>query len=702
MIREPVAFGLALLAGLVVVSPAATARAQGPEVSETAPEDSSENGGSTAPESAQPGDESLEGVDDIDDVDLAELLGMDLDEQLGTTEAVSRADESILRAPATLTTIDSRRIRHSAATSIPELLRGVPGVQVVRNAAGNYLVSLRGTGGLTGNNLVVMLDGVPLNSPIDSSVDWDLVGIAVQDIERIEVVRGPVSTIYGADAYTGVINIVSRQTTLARHAASVRGAGGTDLGVAPVAIGSASYVFSGERATIKWFGTGRYDDTNNIRDNFRHPPLKQAGMVTVADVMTGEHSRFHAELGGSYSERSSLDQLVLESHPTERGLVFGALGWSIGELPSVLDTVDVWARSRAQIVRTDPELFNGFNYTDTNAVRSELGVDIGFDFHRMVRGRIGGQGTVDYIEAPYLHPAVSGTPRAGAAFHGGLSIYPHEHLDLNIHARGDLPPVLGKIQPSFRTSIVYHRDRWSLRLAGAAAFRSPSYVEAGGQFRDPATNFVLLEGNPGIQPPRQGTIEIGSIVSPINSLTIRPTVYVSAYSSQVIADFDPLVQKTYKSEDTPRWLLGAELELDWDILDELSLTAAGGYLRFLKYDENTTPLVGVPEQNSSWTGMLRLYGTTTNERYGYGIGGNVASPRSYLARAGIPPQIIDVQVPYTGYADGRFEFQPALKVPIWLSATARAGMLPLAFESPFPLGAQLGAVFMLGVEWRRE
>src|SRR4029079_19334728 len=83
---------------------------------------------------------------------------LDLEQLLGKVTAASRTEESVLTAPATVTVLDQEQIRQSAATTLPDLLRNVAGVQVLELAPGNFLVSLRGTGGLTGNNVVVLLD----------------------------------------------------------------------------------------------------------------------------------------------------------------------------------------------------------------------------------------------------------------------------------------------------------------------------------------------------------------------------------------------------------------------------------------------------------------------------------------------------------------------------------------------------------------
>src|SRR5438046_1426485 len=87
-----------------------------------------------------------------------------------------------LGGPAAVTVLGRDEIDRSGATTIPDLLRQVPGVQVIRQGPGNYIVSLRGTGGLTGNNLVVLVDGVPLNSRIDGSIDWAGLPVTPGDI----------------------------------------------------------------------------------------------------------------------------------------------------------------------------------------------------------------------------------------------------------------------------------------------------------------------------------------------------------------------------------------------------------------------------------------------------------------------------------------------------------------------------------------
>ncbi len=145
--------------------------------------------------------------------DIGAIEGLALEDLLGSVSAVSRRKESVLKAPATVTVVGRSDIDLSAAENVPELLRSVPGIQVVRVGPGNYLVSVRGLGGVQANNLVVLIDGIPVNNRADGTVDWNALPVHLNEIDRIEVVRGPVGAIWGTNAITGVINIVTRTTT---------------------------------------------------------------------------------------------------------------------------------------------------------------------------------------------------------------------------------------------------------------------------------------------------------------------------------------------------------------------------------------------------------------------------------------------------------------------------------------------------------
>ena len=101
-------------------------------------------------------------------------------------------------------------IRRSGATSIPEALQWVPGLTVLHLDGRSWIVAARGGARLYSDKMSLMIDGRPIYTPLFSGVIWDAVDVPLEDIERIEVVRGPGAVMWGPNAVNGVINIISR------------------------------------------------------------------------------------------------------------------------------------------------------------------------------------------------------------------------------------------------------------------------------------------------------------------------------------------------------------------------------------------------------------------------------------------------------------------------------------------------------------
>lgn len=135
-------------------------------------------------------------------------------EQLSNVEitSVSRRAEPLNQAPAAAFVISQDDIQRSAATSIPEILRLAPNLQVAQLSASSYGISARGFNHstATSNKLLVMMDGRVVYSPLFSGVFWDAQNTVLDDIDRIEVISGPAGTLWGSNAVNGVINITTR------------------------------------------------------------------------------------------------------------------------------------------------------------------------------------------------------------------------------------------------------------------------------------------------------------------------------------------------------------------------------------------------------------------------------------------------------------------------------------------------------------
>ncbi len=124
--------------------------------------------------------------------------------------SAARKSQTLADVSSAVFVINQDDIRHSGATTIPDLLRMVPGVQVASVDGNSWAVSIRGFNGNFANKLLVMIDGRSVYTPLYGGVFWDVQDTLLEDIERIEVIRGPGSTMWGANAVNGVINIITR------------------------------------------------------------------------------------------------------------------------------------------------------------------------------------------------------------------------------------------------------------------------------------------------------------------------------------------------------------------------------------------------------------------------------------------------------------------------------------------------------------
>ncbi len=146
--------------------------------------------------------------DTAESTDLANLSLEQLSEIQITT--VSRKEEPLRLAASAVTVVTREDIEHSGATIIPEALRNVPGLDVAQINAHDWAISARGSNSRFANRQLVLVDGRTIYSPFSGGVFWEIAGPPIEEVYRIEVVRGPGAIAWGANAVNGVINIVTQ------------------------------------------------------------------------------------------------------------------------------------------------------------------------------------------------------------------------------------------------------------------------------------------------------------------------------------------------------------------------------------------------------------------------------------------------------------------------------------------------------------
>lgn len=139
------------------------------------------------------------------DLDIAQLMNI-------TVTSVAKRDQRLADAPAAVFVITQEDIRRSGVTNLPDALAMAPGIQVSQISASKWSISSRGFAGFTSNKLLVLIDGRSVYSPAYSGVFWDAQNTMLEDVDRIEVIRGPGGTLWGANAVNGVINIITKKS----------------------------------------------------------------------------------------------------------------------------------------------------------------------------------------------------------------------------------------------------------------------------------------------------------------------------------------------------------------------------------------------------------------------------------------------------------------------------------------------------------
>ncbi len=211
---------------------------------------------------------------DITELSIEQLLEVEI-------YSVSKRAEPLTDAAAAAYVLTADDIRRSGSTTIPEALRMVPGVQVARIDANKWAITARGFNGPFANKLLVMIDGRSVYTPLFSGVWWDVQDTLIEDIERIEVIRGPGSTLWGSNAVNGIINIITKE------------AGQTQGNFASLAIGgeerpNLNYRYGGALGDAgHWRAYGRYRN----HASFERPDGTEAG-----DAWDGIQAGFRLDL----------------------------------------------------------------------------------------------------------------------------------------------------------------------------------------------------------------------------------------------------------------------------------------------------------------------------------------------------------------------------------------------------------------------
>jgi iron complex outermembrane recepter protein len=325
-------------------------------------------------------------------------------EDLGNVEVttVNKEPEEVWQTPAAVFVVTQDDIRRSGATTIPELLRLVPGVNVARAQSGDWAVGIRGFNSGFSKDLLVLIDGRSVYTPLFEGVYWDVQDLVLGDIDRIEVIRGPGGAIWGPNAVNGVINIITKHSRDTQGAmAHVVAGGPIDRFVGEVRWGMAPLPGLQFRVFAKGFSRGPeanpggdpYDRWHQARGGFRvdWQPTKKDNVTGSAMIYEGRSGDQNA-IGQFYppsqvvvdgSEIVSGGDIILRwDHQLEGGSSFYVQGYfdrtnrATSQFTETRDTFDLdFIDHIANLPRQDLILGAGLRESPSNVVQTQATVN---------------------------------------------------------------------------------------------------------------------------------------------------------------------------------------------------------------------------------------------------------------------------------------------------------------------------------------
>lgn len=479
-------------------------------------------------------------------------------EDLGNLEitSVSKRSERLSDAPTSVFVITAADIRRSGASSLPEALRLAPNLQVVRVSAFEYTISARGFNSESANKLLVMVDGRSVYSPLFAGVFWDVQDTLLEDIERIEIISGPGSTLWGANAVNGVINVITRSSA-DTGTGLVSTSLGPDESLASARLGRAGDAFSwrvfGTRRDLKGTETengSRIDDAGHITHAGGRADLKRG-----SDRLMLQASAYQGRREQPLPGTIHLDGVDIPFGPIS---VSGA--HVLGTWDRLLDGGGA-VQLQAYVDRTERTVVPTFADTQNT-------VDLQFQHsppplgdHTLVWGLAWRHGEDHVRNGDYVAflPARLRQTWASVFVQDELALT--SALRLTLGARAGYNHYTGvEFMPTLRLAWKWAPDQL-LWAAATRTVRAPSRLD-----RDtyvPASPPFLLRGGPGVESEVASVVELGYRGQPVPGVTLSATAHHADYDRLRTQEIDPSFTYAYFANGMRGRVSGIEAWGSW-------------------------------------------------------------------------------------------------------------------------------------------
>lgn len=559
----------------------------------------------------------------------ADLTKLSIEDLLNTEiTSVSRKEQTLSRTAAAVHVITQEDIRRSGAKVIPDLLRMVPGFAVAQVDAGSWAITSRGFNGIYANKLLVLIDGRSVYTPLFAGVHWDMQNLPLDEIDRIEVVRGPGGTLWGANAVNGVINIITKRADTTQGGRATAGVGGQQRGIAELrysgAFGADSYYRVYGKRSNRGYGSrvagfSNPDDGQATLGGFRVDRLgdiNQFALFGSVQEGHGSHVRSRTLLAAPWKTMAPISTKYTDGH-----LVFS---WTRSTSSQAESSVQA---SYQGYGRTATALYERWHIIDVDARRRqvlgdrhEINAGVGYRFWSNV---VESTPTVSFSPAREQTHLVTGFVQDEITVAKTLHVTAGSKFEHNAYTGIE-------VQPSLRMTWTPARGH-AFWAAASRAVRTPSKSDRGlavtaslapagpGRFM-----WITVEGNPDIDSEILQAFEAGYRVQ-AGAVSVDVTAFQNEYSDLQSSEPGAVRPDMYQGRPVLHLPIrfanlarasgtGAEITANWQPVDRWRTTASYSAIRLTvepvagSVDTSGPEKAGsVPEQHFSVRSYVDLF-----------------------------------------------------------------------------------------------
>jgi iron complex outermembrane receptor protein len=508
--------------------------------------------------------------------------------------SVSKREQKLSRTAAAVFVISQEDIHRSGALNIPDLLRMAPGVDVEQIDANAWAISIRGFNSRYSNKVLVLIDGRTVYSPLFSGVFWDQIDMPLENIERIEVVRGPGATVWGANAVNGVISIITKSSRNTKGGQVTAGGGSQVHAIGQMQYGGTA----GKSGTYRVFGNyfdiggSSVQPGGSANDSWRR---MHTGFRSDWDLTKSDSLMIQGDLFANQENQTTRSGLI----PTPYDRIF----------PQTLDVAggDLLARWDHTLAGGSQTSLQAYYDTDR---RTDFGApskvktfDLDFQHHTALGDRqelVWGLGYRNDTAGISTRYSLSVTPpfRTVSLFSTFIQdeIRITDSISFTIGAKLEHNAYTGfQTEPSVRMVWAPPASRQTVWAAASKAFRQPSRADTDVQvdlqmvpLSANSVQLLHLSGNPLVKAEELRDYELGYRSELTRSISLDFTTFLSFYhhletfepQAPVIIPGSPLIIEIPALYDNKGHAMnyGGEFSLNWKASARWRLSPGYSYL----------------------------------------------------------------------------------------------------------------------------